>query len=141
MIFNVGAGVATDADKIKYDNSNSGLESDNLQGAVDELGESVDGLNNSLKFLPDYEKAIQIFNVDITSPTTYTAPDNGIIMVYWYITGGGDCYAMINNVRVAETGVSTGRIDKIFVKKGDVVNFVISNALIAKIRTHFVPLK
>lgn len=45
MIFNVGAGGASNADSIKYDNSKSGLEATNVQGAVDELNESLGGLN------------------------------------------------------------------------------------------------
>ena len=45
MIFNVGAGGGSgNAEKIKYDNSTSGLASDNLQGAVDELSESVNNI-------------------------------------------------------------------------------------------------
>lgn len=41
MIFNVGAGGASNAESIKYDNSLSGLEADNVQGAVDELNDSL----------------------------------------------------------------------------------------------------
>lgn len=42
MIFNVGAGGgASTADKVKYDNTESGLQSDNVQGAVDELNSSL----------------------------------------------------------------------------------------------------
>lgn len=41
MIFNVGAGGASNAGNIKYDNSLSGLEADNVQGAVDELNDSL----------------------------------------------------------------------------------------------------
>ena len=42
MIFNVGD--SGSAKTIKYDNSKSGLESDNVQGAVDELNDSLGGL-------------------------------------------------------------------------------------------------
>lgn len=42
MIFNVGAGGgASTADKVKYDNTESGLQSNNVQGAVDELNNSL----------------------------------------------------------------------------------------------------
>lgn len=41
MIFNVGAGGASTADKVKYDNTESGLQSNNVQGAVDELNSSL----------------------------------------------------------------------------------------------------
>lgn len=47
MIFNVGAGGgASTADKVKYDNTESGLQSDNVQGAVDELNSSLVKLKN-----------------------------------------------------------------------------------------------
>ena len=42
MIFNVGAGGTTDADKIKYGDSNVGTTLDNLNNSVDELNESLD---------------------------------------------------------------------------------------------------
>ena len=49
MIFNVGAGGgASTADKVKYDNTESGLQSDNVQGAVDELNSSLDDISSSL---------------------------------------------------------------------------------------------
>lgn len=41
MIFNVGAGGASTAEAVQYDNSNSGLEADNVQSAVDELNDSL----------------------------------------------------------------------------------------------------
>ena len=41
MIFNVGAGGATDADKIKYGESNVGATLDNLNESVDELNNSL----------------------------------------------------------------------------------------------------
>lgn len=46
MIFNVGGGGASTAEVVQYDNSKSGLTSDNVQGAVDELSESL-GDNSS----------------------------------------------------------------------------------------------
>ena len=46
MIFNVGAGGgASNAQSVKYDNSVSGLASNNVQGAVDELNESLGGVS------------------------------------------------------------------------------------------------
>ncbi len=45
MIFNVGAGGATDADKIKYGDSNVGATLDNLNESVDELNESLTNEN------------------------------------------------------------------------------------------------
>lgn len=49
MIFNVGAGGTTDADKIKYGDSNVGATLDNLTESVDELDKSVGELNESLQ--------------------------------------------------------------------------------------------
>lgn len=46
MIFNVGAGGASTADKVKYDNTESGLQSNNVQGAVDELNNSLGVISN-----------------------------------------------------------------------------------------------
>ena len=42
MIVNVGDGGASTAEAVQYDNSTSGLTSDNVQGAVDELNESLE---------------------------------------------------------------------------------------------------
>ena len=46
MIFNVGAGGATDADKIKYGESNVGATLDNLNESVDELNNSLTNENS-----------------------------------------------------------------------------------------------
>lgn len=53
MIFNVGAGGTTDADKIKYGDSNVGATLDNLNENVDELQEDVSTLNESLNNVVD----------------------------------------------------------------------------------------
>ena len=102
-------------------------------------------VNNSLgelKFLPDYANAIKLFNNVITSSTSYTAPENGILILRWYVTDeySNDCFASINGNKVAETGAKTISMPQIFVNKGDVIQFVINNA---KINTSsiFVPFK
>lgn len=41
MIFNLGAGGVNKAEQLEYDNSKSGLKSDNVQGAIDEVTESL----------------------------------------------------------------------------------------------------
>lgn len=41
MIFNMGAGGASTAEAVQYDNSNSGLEATNVQGAVDEVNSNL----------------------------------------------------------------------------------------------------
>ena len=48
MIFNVGAGGASNAENIKYGDSNVGATLDNLNESVDDLQEDVSTLNNSL---------------------------------------------------------------------------------------------
>ena len=48
MIFNVGAGGASNAEAIKYNNAESGLEAANVQGAVDELNEGLQTVNVSV---------------------------------------------------------------------------------------------
>lgn len=47
MILNVGAGGATDADKIKYGDSNVGATLDNLNESVDDLNESLSNMEYS----------------------------------------------------------------------------------------------
>ena len=64
MIFNVGAGGgASTADKVKYDNTESGLQSDNVQGAVDELNSSLTyvGLSNQNGDTPIIKKGGIVF--------------------------------------------------------------------------------
>lgn len=46
MIFNVGAGGSSTAKAVGYDNSKSGLESTDVQGALDEVTESLTNENN-----------------------------------------------------------------------------------------------
>lgn len=48
MIFNVGAGGAGKAESVKYNNAESGLVSDNVQGAVDELNNSISEVNEAV---------------------------------------------------------------------------------------------
>ena len=74
MILNVGAGGATDADKIKYDNSKSSLESDNVQGAVDELNESLetDFINlSTLTFQQALDQLLTFENVPVGKTKTF----------------------------------------------------------------------
>ena len=58
MIFNVGSGGASSADKVKYDNRTSGLKATNVQGAVDEVNNSIGELSNSLKSISTWTKII-----------------------------------------------------------------------------------
>ena len=74
MIFNVGAGGATDADKIKYGDSNVGATLDNLNESVDELNNSLKGLGvhssdeqviGTWFGKPLYRKCCEVTNVNI----------------------------------------------------------------------------
>ena len=62
MIFNVGSGGASSADKVKYNNTESGLQSDNVQGAIDEVNNSL--VANSNHFYFDYKNGKYGFNTD-----------------------------------------------------------------------------
>lgn len=53
MIFNVGAVGTTDADKIKYGDSNVEATLDNLNESVDELNESLENLEKASEELED----------------------------------------------------------------------------------------
>lgn len=77
MIFNVGAGCgASTADKVKYNNTESGLQSDNVQGAVDELNNSLGKYellcyatstgNISVQDLTKYKAVVALLHVDGT---------------------------------------------------------------------------
>ena len=90
----------------------------------------------------DYNNAIIPFTNNITSPTTYIAPNNGIFFVCWAITtSGNDCYAAINGFRVAEHGSDKSTVSNILCNKGDIINFVINNAKIFYSKTEFIPFK
>ena len=44
MIFNMSTGGASTADKVKYNNTESGLKSTDVQGAIDEVNSSLEEL-------------------------------------------------------------------------------------------------
>jgi len=48
MIFNTGSGGGGTAEQIKYDNAESGLQADNVQGAINEVSDSL--ANGQVKF-------------------------------------------------------------------------------------------
>ena len=45
MIFNMSTGGASTADKVKYNNTESGLQSTDVQGAIDEVNSSLEWIN------------------------------------------------------------------------------------------------
>ena len=54
MIFNMSTGGASTADKVKYNNTESGLQSTDVQGAIDEVNSSL----NELKGYHDITQSI-----------------------------------------------------------------------------------
>lgn len=50
MIFNMNAGGASTADKVKYDNTESGLQATEVQGAIDEVNNSLVASNGQKLF-------------------------------------------------------------------------------------------
>ena len=94
MIFNVGGDGS--AKTIKYDNSKSGLESDNVQGAVDELTDSLSNLMN-IKSLDFSGKTSSTGSLALGVPSELfpiavkTNDNNHLMIVYkgktdnWYV--------------------------------------------------------
>lgn len=54
-------GGASSADKVSYDNTNSGLQSTNVQGAIDEVGANLGGFNFDLEYSDDDEYGNEIY--------------------------------------------------------------------------------
>ena len=93
MIFNVGAGGASKAEQVKYDNSKSGLEATELQGAVDELkgsvsdlNDSLEGVSNNLSVLGNCE--ILVYNIKATGNQTFTRNINDYRYVLFVAKAG-----------------------------------------------------
>ena len=70
MIFNMSTGGASTADKVKYNNTDSGLQSTDVQGAIDEVNSSLNSINSNLSnVIVDIclgllgQEAIKIFNI------------------------------------------------------------------------------
>lgn len=56
MIFNLGGGGVTNANQLNYDNSKSGLESTDVQGALDEVTESLN--NYDVEVIANIRKGV-----------------------------------------------------------------------------------
>lgn len=78
MIFNVGAGGASTAEAVQYDNSVSGLEADNVQGAVDELNDSLLNIEYGTVTVNENdsytEPTAKINDIDITFSKQFKTP-------------------------------------------------------------------
>lgn len=60
MIFNMSSGGASSADKVKYDNTESGLQATEVQGAIDEVNKSLSDVMNNCKLIGELTTHDQI---------------------------------------------------------------------------------
>ena len=96
------------AENIIYDNTESGLEANDVQGAIDELSSNVDEQNKNLSknlTRPDYSAITDITVLPskptINSTETFTCPDYGYISIYAYnAIQAGTMHLIINNFEV-----------------------------------------
>ena len=65
MIYNVGGGGATSADKIDYDNTDSGLQAENVQDGIDELNSNLAQIGE-LTYLGEVSTSSQTLSVDFS---------------------------------------------------------------------------
>ena len=91
MIFNMSTGGASTADKIKYDNTESGLQSTNVQGAVDEL-------NNSLNSLVKLKNQSVTFSNGLATFYHESIKTTSIIFVQSVSADGRGCLALTVDV-------------------------------------------
>lgn len=111
MILNVGAGGASTAEAVQYDNSNSGLEADNVQGAVDELNNSMTADNAQLfQFAYDSESGKYGYKVKEAGTDVFVPFKSGGDIQIGSITAEG--YTSVSLSHVSKTGknlvVATG---------------------------------
>jgi len=82
MIFNTGSGGAGTAEQMKYDNTESGLQADNVQGAIDEVTDSLQqvktyvGSDGKLHFV-DASGADSVLPFNSVKTGTFTSVKNG----------------------------------------------------------------
>lgn len=94
MIFNVGAGGSSTADKLKYDNSKSSLTADNVQAAIDEIDESLSGET--------------LWEQTITSKMTFGATDVTVSNIEEY--SHYEIFCVGNNDSAINRACTSGRI-------------------------------
>ena len=107
--------------------------------------------NNAGKIMLDYDNAEKMFSSDVKDASkTYTAPKDGVALVYASLTGTDAVVGNILDVRVLylkDVGSSTSEgkysqhMGMVFMKKGDVLTFseCSSNAYIIANNTKFIP--
>lgn len=111
------------AEYVKYDNSESGLESDNVQGAIDEINESVDTLNDNLSQLDDRVDSLEKHTIgqrtdllNTSSTNKFIAPSDGYALIICTTDLGSTTMLYIGNSNIT-IGGGKGRFAT-FVKKG-----------------------
>ena len=110
MIFNVGAGGATDAGKIKYGDSNVGATLDNLNESVDELNESLGNYlsyNEETDYFGFYHNGEWI-NILYAELNVYAIYDTrkGLTEQNYSVIGGNTVSVSTNGLQITGT---TGR--------------------------------
>ena len=116
MIFNVGKGGASTAEAVQYDNSLSGLEADNVQGALDEV---TDSLNNRSEITERITLA--------TSSGTLTMPDDGWVQLQ--CSTNTNASIKMNDIPIcaaATTANNSCYLPPFYVKKGQIIDFTVN---------------
>ena len=65
MIFNMSTGGASTADKVKYNNTGSGLQSTDVQGAIDEVNSSLSDVSTNLQNIQEAMTSLGNGNIEI----------------------------------------------------------------------------
>lgn len=115
------------AENIVYDNTESGLEANDVQGAIDELSSNVDeqnkNLNNGIRFV-DYANPFKTFN---TNGETWVATQDCCIAGLIGNLIKNAAVLEIDGVQVAACAVANGAASSttginVYVKKGQTVS-------------------
>jgi len=95
MIFNTGSGGAGTAEQMKYDNAESGLQADNVQGAIDEV---TDSLEEQPQFVYDENGQITGYTTKIGGADTVFPfkKGNKCTYIFGYIGGASAFYYFTN---------------------------------------------
>lgn len=95
-----------------YDNTESGLEADNVQDAIDETNSTLMSNLMSNAMIPDYARAEVIAEDSAwnTNPLDYTAHANGWVMGALGSSNSSSSDITVNNVRVVRVYVGTDNV-------------------------------
>lgn len=115
MIFNVGAGGASTAEAVQYDNSISGLEATNVQGALDEVTDSLPKL---------FVDTTNIIYESSSLDATWVATENAYVSISIKATDGTNSPgARIDGVNLFAPGSTTAYArGGFYIKKGQTLS-------------------